>query len=118
MDGIRSRIMDGELKTGDDIRSALKKSIKDILDTRGGDPSLQLGDSRCELGAVVLGTTKHGSVNRHDAVSSACAAFPCKFNGRSLPAERVCVHPRQALRDPDHWCEREREDDYGGQAVP
>eukprot|EP00873_Tetraselmis_striata_P039784 jgi/Tetstr1/460048/TSEL_005368.t1 len=59
VDGIRSRIMDGELKTGDDIRSALKKSIKDILDTRGGDPSLQLGDSRPSV-ILIIGVNGSG----------------------------------------------------------
>jgi fused signal recognition particle receptor len=41
---VRERVMAGELKTGQQIRSALKESIRDILVTRGGSTELKLGD--------------------------------------------------------------------------
>lgn len=59
VDGIRERIMDGELKTGDDIRKALKQSIKDILDSRGGDTELQLGDARPSV-ILIIGVNGSG----------------------------------------------------------
>ena len=44
VDVVRDRVMDGELKTGQEIRAALKESIRDILVSRGGNTELNLGD--------------------------------------------------------------------------
>lgn len=46
VDAIRERVKLGELKTGPDLRKALKESIVDILQSRGGDVELNLGDAQ------------------------------------------------------------------------
>lgn len=43
---VRERVLAGELKTGNDIRTALKESIVDILISRGGDTELKLRSSK------------------------------------------------------------------------
>lgn len=43
VDVIRSKVKQGKLKTGEQIRSELKQSILDLLHTRGGNTDLQLG---------------------------------------------------------------------------
>lgn len=43
VDVIRSKVKQGKLKTGEQIRGELKQSILDLLHTRGGNTDLQLG---------------------------------------------------------------------------
>lgn len=46
VDAIRERVKLGELKTGPDLRKALKESIINILQSRGGGVELNLGDAQ------------------------------------------------------------------------
>jgi len=43
VDIIRSKVKQGKLTTGEQIRGELKQSILDLLHTRGGNTDLQLG---------------------------------------------------------------------------
>jgi len=44
VDSIRERVESGELKTGDDMKNALKDSLKKLLKARGGNSALNLVD--------------------------------------------------------------------------
>lgn len=46
VDVIRSKLKQGKLKTGDQIRTELKQSILELLQKRGGNTELQLGDQQ------------------------------------------------------------------------
>lgn len=46
VDQIRSKLKDGKLKNGEQIRSELKLSILELLQKRGGNTDLQLGDTQ------------------------------------------------------------------------
>lgn len=46
VDVIRGKLKQGKLKTGDQIRTELKESILDLLQKRGGNTELQLGDQQ------------------------------------------------------------------------
>lgn len=45
VDEIREKVRDGELKTGPELRSALKASIAHVLRSRGGEGRLDFGDA-------------------------------------------------------------------------
>ena len=53
VDKIRSKLKDGKLKSGEQIRSQLKQSILELLQTRGGNTDLQLGDTQPSVILVV-----------------------------------------------------------------
>ena len=46
VDQIRRKLKDGKLKNGEQIRSELKLSILELLQKRGGNTDLQLGDTQ------------------------------------------------------------------------
>lgn len=46
VDAIRVKLKQGKLKTGDQIRAELKQSILELLQKRGGDTELQLGNQQ------------------------------------------------------------------------
>lgn len=46
VDGIRHKVKQGKIKTGDQIRTELKQSICEVLHNRGGSSELQLGDTQ------------------------------------------------------------------------
>lgn len=53
VDAIRERVHDGSLRTGEQIRAALKESILGVLRSRGGASELQLGEGRPGVVLVV-----------------------------------------------------------------
>lgn len=53
VDQIRSKLKDGNLKNGEQIRSELKQSILELLRSRGGNTDLQLGDKQPSVILVV-----------------------------------------------------------------
>ena len=53
VDGIRDKVMGGQLKTGDQIRAELKQSIASLLQQRGGGSELALGDAKPAVLLVV-----------------------------------------------------------------
>ena len=46
VDALREKILGGQLKTGEAIRAELKKSIVDLLESRGGSSALDFGDAK------------------------------------------------------------------------
>jgi fused signal recognition particle receptor len=53
VDGIRDKVMGGQLKTGDQIRAELKQSIASLLQQRGGGSELALGHAKPAVLLVV-----------------------------------------------------------------
>ncbi|KAL3154037.1 hypothetical protein ABBQ32_013586 [Trebouxia sp. C0010 RCD-2024] len=53
VDKIRSKLEDGKLQNGAQIRSQLKQSILELLQTRGGNTDLQLGETQPSVILVV-----------------------------------------------------------------
>lgn len=52
VDEIREQVREGKLKTGDEIRTALKSSIVHVLRERGGDTGLALGE--CKPAVILI----------------------------------------------------------------
>mmetsp|Transcript_34801 Transcript_34801/g.98662 ORF Transcript_34801/g.98662 Transcript_34801/m.98662 type:complete len:382 (-) Transcript_34801:146-1291(-) len=76
VDTVRERVMAGELKSGDDIRAALKDSIRHIMVTRGGNTELQLGDSKPAV-VLILGVNGGGK-------TTSVGKLAYKFNSEGL----------------------------------
>ena len=101
MDQIRSKLKNGKLKTGEQIRAALKQSILDLLRTRGGDSDLRLGTQQPGVILVVgvngggktttIGKLAHKFKSEGVKVQfvskklSGCCGFPCRLN---VPSQR------------------------------
>ena len=58
VDSIRERVLAGQLKTGGEIRAALKASIAGLLRERGGSSELALGDA--QPGVILVVGVKGG----------------------------------------------------------
>ena len=53
MDSIRDKVKAGKIERGDQIRTALKASITELLQKRGGSPELRLGQASPAVVLVV-----------------------------------------------------------------
>uniref|UniRef100_A0A061RVJ5 Fused signal recognition particle receptor n=1 Tax=Tetraselmis sp. GSL018 TaxID=582737 RepID=A0A061RVJ5_9CHLO len=84
---VRERVMDGEIKSGGDMRAALKQSIREIFDARGGETELQLGVSRPSV-VLVLGVNGGGK-------TTTVGKLAHKFGQEDL---RVLVAPGDTFR--------------------
>ena len=60
VDQIRERVVAGELKTGEQMRAALKAAINELLTKQGGDASLSLPDDAKPAVVLVVGVNGGG----------------------------------------------------------
>lgn len=110
VDEIREQVRGGTLKTGEQIRAALKSSIVHILKQRGGDTELQLGDAKPAV-ILIVGvngggkTTTIGKLANKFAEEGAAVVLAAGDTFRAAAAEQLEEWARRSkaeiIRAPD-----------------
>lgn len=94
MDSIREAVRAGKLRTGDQIRAELKASIVTLLQQRGGDTALALGDAKPAV-LLVVGvngggkTTSIGKLAKKFANEGASVVLAAGDTFRAAAAEQL-----------------------------
>jgi fused signal recognition particle receptor len=101
VDEIREKVRNGELKTGEEIRSALKASILHVLKERGGSTELRLGDAQPAV-ILIIGvngggkTTTIGKLAHRFAQEGATVLLAAGDTFRAAAAEQLEEWARRA----------------------
>lgn len=94
VDEIRERVLNGELKTGQEIRAALKASILHVLQNRGGDTDLTISDANPTV-FLIVGvngggkTTTIGKIAHQFAQEGASVLLAAGDTFRAAAAEQL-----------------------------
>lgn len=98
VDSLREEILAGHLKTGDDLKNALRSSIVDILVQRGGDASLHLPETGKQPAVImVVGvngggkTTTIGKLSHRFICSGAKVMLGSGDTFRAAAFEQLCA---------------------------
>lgn len=101
VDGIRDKVITGQLKTGDQIRSELKASITALLQARGGSPELALPEAKPAV-LLVVGvngggkTTTIGKLAHKFSSEGAAVVLAAGDTFRAAAAEQLEEWARRA----------------------
>ena len=83
VDVIRTKVKQGKIKTGDQIRTELKQSILEVLHNRGGSSELQLGDQQPGV-ILIVGVNGGGK-------TTTIGKLAHKFNSEGIKARNTSM---------------------------
>ena len=94
VDSIRDKVKAGKIERGDQIRTALKASITELLHRRGGNPDLRLGQASPAV-VLVVGVNGGGKTTSIGKLAHKFTSEGASVRMDGAGCESSCVCPHQ-----------------------